>query len=168
MRRENLYFWVTPGALLLAATLLAGNVQAGESVRCYTAEIDQAVVLPDGSVHAPGRLQLCNSLQLNPVAALHETAVNGQPIGLYRSSIDRGEGTVEEDRAVFVFIRDGPDRLELQGYAVSQGEQMRVFDMRRGKPVIESLATAVGRLLEREYRASRPFGEERLVLAASR
>ena len=119
MREER---WKT-STLILAATIAGaalmtgGTTVAGESGRCYSAEIAAAIVLPDGSTHAPGKLQFCLTRQLSPVEAMHHTSVDGRPIGLFRSRVGNSEGLGGNPSAIFVFSKRHDGALELQGFA---------------------------------------------------
>ena len=112
-----------PSALSLAATvagvilLSGGAAVAGESGRCFTAEVAAMIVLPDGSLHGPGKLKFCVTRMHSPVEALHHTSVDGRAIGLFRSRVGSSEGLGGEPTPFFVFARRIDGILELQGFA---------------------------------------------------
>jgi hypothetical protein len=90
---------------------------AGKSGRCFTAEVTASIVLPDGSLHAPGKLKFCLTRKHSPVEALHHTSVDGNAIGLFRSRMGSSEGLGGETSAFFVFSKRNDGALELQGFA---------------------------------------------------
>ena len=119
MRREK---WNTSTLLLAAAVVGAilvtgGTAVAGKSGRCFSAEIAATIVLPDGSTHAPGKLQFCLTREHTPVEAMHHTSVDGKAIGLFRSRVGSSEGLGGQQSAIFVFSRRYDGALELQGFA---------------------------------------------------
>ena len=65
---------------LTACMALAGGSWAAETGRCYYADVPYSVILPDDSVHGPGRLRVCVERRINPVTMAHTVALNGQPI----------------------------------------------------------------------------------------
>ncbi len=81
---------------------------------CASAHVDEAFVLPDGSEHPSGRLTLCLSRDLTPVASLHRTFVDGMPIGAFTSRRTAIEG---EDGQYFLFDRAAAGTLSLAGYS---------------------------------------------------
>ena len=97
------------GALMLTAT---GAIAGG---RCYTAEVPQTMVLPNGSTHAPGLLRICPDQAISPVSILHRTDVGGRPMGMFLSVPRNVEMSVEEGKAQFVFMRNARDELARVG-----------------------------------------------------
>lgn len=106
-----------PWVALAACVLLAAAPAAAVERRCVSAEIDEAMVMPDGSVQPAGTLTLCDSRALSPVAALHETRVNGRGIGMFVSHVRVAESAPDVD-PVAVFERRGDGRIVLIGYTV--------------------------------------------------
>jgi len=120
----------TRGLILMGALLLTATV-ANAGGRCYTAQIPQTMVLPDGSTHAPGVLRICKEKTISPASSLHTSDVAGRPVGMFLSVPRDVEMSVEEGKALFVFKRSIRDEIELVGYAVSDGSGTTFFDMGR-------------------------------------
>jgi len=112
---RDLYRRLAGFAVVVVVGLGAGAALA-ES-RCVSLRLPDPLLLPDGSVYPAGQLRLCRKLDFSPVSTLHETYVDGRPVGLLRSrrvaNESRGEGP-----AVVRFVRDDQGRLALTGYAV--------------------------------------------------
>jgi hypothetical protein len=125
---RSLLFFVS--LLMLSAALAsaawAGGVQTG---RCISADVDSPIVLPDGSRHAAGSLEICMSRIHSPVASLHETRVNGRQVGLYLSRTARNEQRADGREPYMVFGRSDEGDLVLRGYVVPDGDRMRAFRM---------------------------------------
>jgi len=114
--------WKTSTLLLAVAVagvvlLTGGTAVAGQSGRCYTAEIATTIVLPDGSTHAPGKLRFCLTRRHSPVEFMHHTSVDGNAIGLFRSRVGSSEGLDNQSYAFFIFSKRDDGALELQGFA---------------------------------------------------
>lgn len=120
-------------AVILAAGASASD--ARERGRCVSAEPPATVVLPDGSRHDDARrLQVCIRERLTPTTCIHEIRVDGHPVGLFRSESGRSEDRAEVSGAVVVFERDrnrAVDEVSMWGYAVQEGERLRVFRLER-------------------------------------
>jgi hypothetical protein len=88
------------------------------------------VRLPDGSLHPPGTLTICDSLRYSPVSTLHATYMDGMPVGMMLSR--RGTSEANSDGRPFILLhRDGSGLLHLYGYAVPAGERMVTYRMQR-------------------------------------
>ncbi len=118
------------GLMLIGTLLLTATVAVAEG-RCYTAEVPQTMVLPDGSTHAPGLLRICLGRTLSPVSILHRTDVGGRPMGMFLSVPRDIEVSVEEGKAQFIFKRNARGELALVGYAIDAGSETQFFDMER-------------------------------------
>jgi hypothetical protein len=104
-------------AALAAASLCAtGAAMAGSGGGCIHVDLYEPIRLPDGSVYPAGVLTLCDTAALSPVATLHKTYVNGQPIGILISRRKANETKGSEPPTV-VFRRDH-GALDLVGYAL--------------------------------------------------
>ena len=95
---------------------LVSSVAAQERGACVLARVPEAYELPDGSVHDAGRLTLCLSQTLSPVAGLHRVTVDGHTLGLARSRRALAESRDITDPQVLFRRHEG--RLELVGYVV--------------------------------------------------
>jgi len=116
--------------LLCAALAPPSLAQAQQTGRCIRARVDAPIVLPDGSRHPAGALKICASRVHSPVAALHETRIDGRNVGLYPSRTGLNEETSSSAAEPYlVFQRDAAGDMVLQGYAVPEGDRMRTFLM---------------------------------------
>jgi len=113
MRRRSRLGWLA--GLALTAIVAATAAAAGDLGRCQTAEVPGPVVLPDGSVHESGAIQVCLSRAYSPVAGLHEVSVDGRPIGLFLGREYPLESRRDHE-PFLLLVRDG-GRLALRGYA---------------------------------------------------
>jgi hypothetical protein len=116
-------------AVLVALTLAAASGVALAGQRsCTTAWIAEPFILPDGSEHPAGELTLCIQQRHSPVAFLHETRVDGNPVGLL---ISRHTTTYGGDLAssFVVFDRLSDGRLNLLGYASAKRDRVEIFAM---------------------------------------
>jgi hypothetical protein len=119
-----------PGLIAAAFVLAAASTFAGDTGRCYRADVETAIVLPDNSEHPPGTLKICTTLRLSPVSGLHEVSIDGRTVGLFASRIRRSETSVNPTAAVFAFTRDCEDRLVLQGMGASDGDRSNSYFLR--------------------------------------
>ena len=86
--------------------------------------------MPNGDLHPPGSLKLCDSRSLSPVSGLHKVYVDGHLINMVQSRTGRSEGPAEEEPFV-QFRRNGREQLELLGYAWPDGKKMKTYVMMR-------------------------------------
>jgi hypothetical protein len=108
---------------VIAWVVSPGVVEAGACIRAF---IDETVALPDGSLHPPGTLRIC--LQpYTPVAALHETSIDGRTIGLFQSRFQTTENPPEDPRPVIIFRRDSQAGLTLLGYTLPASDHTAVY-----------------------------------------
>ena len=91
---------------LLAAGLIAipSALFAQERGTCVTAAVPGAFTLPDGRLHAAGRLTLCLDRAFTPSVGLHRVALEGGTLVLVRSRRSRAEMDSGHD-AVVLFHR---------------------------------------------------------------
>ena len=125
--RRRILWAVVLGTLVVLAPSLAWSQNRGQ---CARIETPWPVVLPDGSTHDAGSLNLCLQQMWTPASGLHEIRVNGRSIGLFMSRIGTGEGPVEL-LPVVVFQRNGTNERYLLGYAWPNGETMRTYILQR-------------------------------------
>jgi hypothetical protein len=112
------------GALALSlAPAHAGNE------RCTTAVLDQDFTLPDGSVHGPGRLTICDHGAYSPVQALHVLYVNQRPVTMALSRRGVAEAA-SQTQPFMVFTRRPGGSLALRGYVVPERAASSTFLMR--------------------------------------
>ena len=107
--------------LVLVFMVLAGTAWAGGSGSCHSVTVSSEIVLPDGSVHAPGALTSCAQRTHSPTSTLLELSIDGHPIHMVIARSDRSEPEVEVQDALFccqglrlaVYLVQ-PDRLHRQ------------------------------------------------------
>jgi len=114
---------------LTTCVALAGGAGAAETGRCYSADVPHAIILPDDSVHGPGRLRVCVERRISPVEVAHTVAFDGQPIGIYLSRTGFGEERPQGPNAVLMFARTARDQYVLEGYTRPLMEQTRTYRM---------------------------------------
>jgi hypothetical protein len=133
---------------------------AGDRGSCTSALLEEEVLLPDGSLHSPGTLTICDSREYSPVSTLHATYMNGMPVGMMLSR--RGTSEANSDGRPFVLLhRDSGGLLHLYGYAVPAGERMVTYKMQRyGRSSGHRVARNRGKL------EAKPAPASMLVLAA--
>lgn len=124
--RYGFGIWMT--ALSIGLLVVPGLVSAGERV-CTSAEIDEPFVLPDGSEHPGGRLTLCLTRNYTPVAALHETYVEGMPVGMLMSRRGISESSSTR-RPYMMFGRGATGRLAFVGYANPSAKGMQTYTLK--------------------------------------
>lgn len=101
---------------------------------CVTAKVPEAFTLPDGSVHAAGRLVLCSFKSLNPVVGLHRVWTDGEGVSLVR--IRRSEAAeTAESRPVLLFERAPGTLLDLVGYVLPDGGKSWSYALERSERI---------------------------------
>jgi len=108
------------GAIGLAAVGVAiesAPAIAGSRGECITLEVHAPIRLPGGALHPPGRLTLCTSIPISPVASIHKTYIDGHPVAMLASRKVSSESGADT-RPVVMFSRDAQGRLELMGYVL--------------------------------------------------
>lgn len=107
--------------LAVAASAFLAPVFAAEAATgvCVRVDVDAAMVLPDGSIHDPGTLRICERRAFTPVASLHAMYVEGAPVAMLLSQKRISETPGDEAPSIF-FERDGRGRLRLLGYVLPE------------------------------------------------
>jgi hypothetical protein len=118
--------------ILVAIGVFAPQVVtlAGDRGKCTSAHLAEQVLLPDGSLHPPGTLTLCDSRSYSPVSTIHATYMDGMPVGMMLSRRGTSEGGAERQPFVML-VRDGSGLLHLYGYAVPSGKHMVTYRMQQ-------------------------------------
>ena len=124
--RRALRTAVAVGLALVSVPVLASG-------RCVTVEVPAPFVRPDGRVHAPGSLKLCDSLRMSPVSTLHKVYLAGYPVGLLEGKVGRSEGRAEREPYV-LFRRNADAQLVLIGYGWPDGRTMETYSLARSEP----------------------------------
>jgi hypothetical protein len=117
------------------------------STPCIRADMFRPFILPDGSYHQSGTLRLCLDREYSPVAGLHRTLVDGDPIGMFISKSVLSEGVEPGQQPVVIFRRMHGGRLALLGYAVPVHGRTRIYWMSTERQPL-GLATLTGAPLE--------------------
>lgn len=125
------------GALVFLAPSPAWSQDRG---RCARIETPWPVVLPDGSTHDAGSMNLCLQQMWTPASGLHEVRVNGKSTRLFMSRVGTSEATVE-GVPIVVFQRNETDEHHLIGYAWPDGSDMRTYILRRSGKAPDLIAT---------------------------
>lgn len=104
----------TQAAVAVACVVLATGIALGEGGGdCVSVRMSVTFVLPDGSVHEPGRLRLCVSRRLTPVTDLYAVKVDGCDVGMFPGR--RVEVEESDTRPYLTFLRNGRGEWELIG-----------------------------------------------------
>ncbi len=103
-------------ALAAASLFTAGSATADPGSGCIHVDVALPVQLPDGNTYPAGVLTLCDSAALSPVATLHKTYVNGQPVGILVSR-RRANESMDTGGPVVMFQHTA-GVLELVGYTL--------------------------------------------------
>jgi len=90
-------------------------------------------MLPDGSVHAAGRLTVCAVKALNPVVELQRISVDGLGGGLVMSRRARAEAGADS-HALLLFLRAPGTPLDFVGYVFPAGRTSWSYTLRRSDP----------------------------------
>jgi hypothetical protein len=104
-------------ALFAAVAFTAGMSVSWAQNRgdCVTSNVPESFTLPDGSVHAAGRLTLCTVQAFSPVVSLHRAWTDGDGASFVMSRVSRSE--VQGDSSpLLMFQRVPGSRLEFVGY----------------------------------------------------
>jgi len=121
---------------LLGAVLVVGLAACASATwaqdrgSCVTSIVPEAFTLPDGSLHAAGRLTLCTVLALNPVVGLHRMWSDGDGASLVMSRRARAEATADS-RPVLLFRCAPGEPLDLIGYVLPDGRKSWSYALRR-------------------------------------
>jgi len=97
---------------------------------CVTANVPEAFTLPDGTVHAAGRLVLCSFRTFTPVVGLHRVWTDGEGASLVMSRRVRSEETAES-RPVLLFERAPGTLLDLVGYVLPDSGKSWSYALQR-------------------------------------
>lgn len=164
--RNDRSHWPILAALAFAAVLLAPAAWSGGSGRCIITSVPDPLVLPDGSVHPAGQLRICLTQEFSPVAGLHETWLNGQPVGRFVSRTGQAEAGDGTETPFVVFRRTRGGELVLEGWADPRGRRLNTYLVRTvGQAQPEMIA---------HWREARELGakgeplEDVILLAAAR
>ena len=117
-------------AIGLAACASASWAQ--ERGACVSSNVPEAFTLPDGSVHAAGRLTLCTVEALNPVLGLHRMWPDGGGASLVMSRRARAEATADS-QPVLLFQCAPGEPLDLVGYVLPDGRKSWSYTLRRSR-----------------------------------
>ena len=108
--------------LTIGLAACATSSWAQDRGACVTSNVPEAFTLPDGSVHAAGRLTLCTVLALNPVVGLHRVWPDGDGASLVMSRRALAEATADSQPVLLFRCLPG-EPLDLVGYVLSDGRR---------------------------------------------
>jgi len=150
---------------LIATTLVIGGLTAlgtaawaGDQGVCVTANVPEAFTLPDGRLHAAGKLTLCMDRLLNPAVGLHRLSADGDGAALVMSRRSRA-GEYADSRPVLVFRRAPGAALDLVGYVMP-------FDHTSWKYTLKN-PDGIGRFQSAARVAAPPEGVYVMVIASN-
>ena len=101
-------------AVAALAVAIDSGAWAGD---CITLRVESPIRLPNGDLHPPGDLTLCDTMGVTPVSRIHKTYIDGHPVAMLTSRKTRSEGG-DKIEPVVMFSRDAQGRLELVGYVI--------------------------------------------------
>lgn len=132
--------WLLPTLMAAAAVLAVPAALGASNDACVSANINAPFWLPDGALHAPGRLTLCSVREFSPVANLHRLDVDGKTVGVFlsRKRVAEGPGVSPE----IVFSRDAIGNLKLLGYSLPDREGALAFRLDPARPLRGTSAVA--------------------------
>lgn len=121
-------------AVLLAVGLAASaTVSWAQSRDCVTSNVPRAFTLPDGSLHAAGRLTICTVEAFTPVVGLHRLWADGDGASFVMSRLAPAEATADGGPALLFRCAPGKP-LDLVGYVTSSGRKSLSYTLRRPAP----------------------------------
>jgi hypothetical protein len=120
--------------LAIALAFVVSNSWAQGPGICVTANVPEAFTLPDGSVHAAGRLILCSFKAFTPVVGLHRVWTDGEGASLVRIRRARVAETTES-RPVVLFQRAPGTLLDLVGYVMPDGAKSWSYALERSQRI---------------------------------
>jgi hypothetical protein len=160
MRTDSNRIISTPVAAMLVIGLasFASASWAHDQKVCVTTAVPEAFTLPDGSVHAAGKLTLCTHSLLNPVTGLHRVSAEGDGaiLVMSRRSVAR---EYSDDRPALLFVRAPGTPLDLVGYVVP-------FDSKTWKYTLKS-PNGIRSAQSAAIHAPPPAGELVMLLASN-
>ena len=151
--RSRTFAFVTAAAIAMAT---AAVTHAGG--RCHTADLAHEVVLPDGSVHAPGELTSCRLATHSPISSLVELSIDGHPVHMVIGREGAAELKPQHAEPFFVFQRNADDQMVLQGYAVPRGGELVTYQLDPSGESGYKVSSRWGLLSAGERGASSPAG----------
>lgn len=119
--------------LVLGLAACASVSWAQDRGACVTANVPEPFVLPDGTLHAPGRITVCTQQVLNPVTGLHRMQVGDGACVMAMSRRSHAEAR-GDTRPVLLFRRTEGDPLEFIGYVLPHDRQSWSYSLQRSGP----------------------------------
>ena len=145
--------WIRLGAAVILLSLGSLSASAQELDRCVRAWVSYPIVLPDGSTHEPGVLELCLRGK-SPVSGRHEIRVNGAAIGQWPSRMGLAEdGGGSPSVVVLSWTPEG--NLRLAGYTSPERGTTVIYmldacaleeDLYAGEPTLRELFDGPNRM----------------------
>jgi hypothetical protein len=122
------------GALVaVACVVCAADCWAQNRGDCVTSNVPESFTLPDGSVHAAGRLTLCTVQAFTPAVGLHRAWTDGEGASFVMSRVAQAEATADS-RPVLLFRRAPGSRLEFVGYVWPEFPKSWSYTLQRSGP----------------------------------
>jgi hypothetical protein len=115
--------------MVIGLATLASASWAQDRGACVAADVPEAFILPDGSLHPAGRLTLCTVQAFTPVVGLHRVLAEGGSASLVMSRRGRPEANAERPEILFRRLPDGS--LELIGYVLTNGRKSWSYALQR-------------------------------------
>jgi len=144
------------------AILVAASGPSLAAASCFSADLSDSFLLPDGRQYPAGRLTICNERSFSPVAVQTSFKVDGMPVGMAISRSASSQQTDVNDN-VFMFARRSDRTLRLLAYALPDGNLTRLNTF--GDP---SVTVEVGEYLRRADARDRGDGSSLVWVAALR
>jgi hypothetical protein len=129
--------------LAFGLAAIASTSWAQDSGACVTAKVPEAFTLPDGSLHAAGRLTLCTVRDFTPVVGLHRLWVDGDGANFVLSRIARAEAKADS-APVLLFQRVPGSPLEFVGYVFPSYRQSWSYALQRSARTGSAVREAFG------------------------
>jgi hypothetical protein len=156
MLRNSIIQWFGMAALAVVLTVVCSPV--AHAAGCFSASIDSRVLLPGGEEVESGLLTLCVTRDLSPVAALHKTYIDGNPVAMFVSRRGFSEGSAD-GRPFMMFNRDSNGTLRLYGFAAPSDGRMVTYHVAGGPAADDSLQMAIN---DSNHGSARPAQSETL------
>ena len=112
--------------VLLLTGLAVGAAQAQSSGGCVRAEVPWRMIMPDGTNHAPGTVEVCHNRDYTPVSGLHTLKVDGSSLGMFTSYVVQAESLAAR-HPIMVFHTTVNGAAQLVAYGWPDRGTMKIF-----------------------------------------
>jgi hypothetical protein len=132
-------------AALVAAVVTVTGAALAAPDGCVSANVPGRIVLPDGRSYPAGPIRVCLTEQISPIAGLHKTTVDGQPVGMFLSRFGPVEASpADRPEPTLHFLRTEDGAWILEAYAIAVGKRVILFKLREDPPGGASIASVRG------------------------